>query len=65
MKKKDENAWNSIFDFYTPSVLVGVTPPYIWEGWGTLMPAHAPDTDLFRNVYFVGVIMYSLAPARA
>ena len=29
------------------------------------MPAYAPDTDLFRNVYFVGVIMYGLAPARA
>ena len=29
------------------------------------MPAHAPDTELFRNVYFVGVIMYSLAPAMA
>ena len=23
------------------------------------MPAHATDTDLFRNVYFVGVIIYS------
>ena len=52
------------FRFYTPSVPVAVTPPYIWEGWGTLMSAHAPGTDLFRNVYFVGVIMYSLAPAR-
>ena len=28
------------------------------------MPAHAPDTDLVRNVYVVGVVMYSWTLAR-
>ena len=40
------------------------TPIYL-RRVGNIGASNAPDKDLFRKVYFVEVIMYSLAPARA